>query len=1078
MRAVLPVLLLVQPLLSCSGPDTQTPTRTPLAPDQSWAAVGHVGALTRGVAALSDGRVIAATATGLKASDDRGVTWTAPPSQGLPDGAITGVFALGDDALLAWVHGRGALRSSDGGETWAEISGPPTEPLLQDLLNPRAQVVPRAVAPGPNGVLWMAALGGLFTSDDGGEDWAAVDLAATSGSFNALFTDVAVQGDRIWAVSQRADSMLPSRYQGLLHGTVFASDDGGATWTERGDAVPGTYPTSVALAGEVACVGSMDLGVWCGPTDPTADLPFAAVTGGPSDPIGLRFDGDALLVLSASMGAWRHRDGAWSAHTPAGAMAGWADGVALSVDGEALALEPGPGRPPSLADSGVVSVALSFHVNLYHSSRGDSNDDDGYGQDLRVLRAVLDWLDAHPGVQADWDIENHFSLEGWLAADGPDIIARIQDRVAAGQDDVRIMSWNNGAMASSTREEFDAAVSRAQASGQAAFGRMVPGVQPQGSTFTPDHVGWYRDHDVRWVTLSYSATGSTGPRQDVTLEGRASTNPVTLRDPQTAATLTWVPTYHHADLLDHGGLRGWTKQLRQSTPGDNLLVIHFDGDAESWERFDQELDAVADLVEAGEVEWTTIQGYLDHHDPVQTLDATFDVADGTGDGFQSWAEKDLNHELATTLAQAREFADQADWLADGDLDIDAQLDDALTPRLLTLSTTHFGRAAPTLADDRVASGRALAAEAFDAARAAQEAAKDLWMAEHPVLEGTMVVINPRDASGTALVQAEVRVPQSDWTSEQALAVYDDSGSELVVHVGPPRSSRGDWAVPLTFALDVNADAAHTLTWTHRAEGARPTGGLSPADVPSHPQFGHLGPPRTACDGRDADATESAAPPTMADPRTARAVSGVEWRVPLCDAESTVLVDRSVYAGMPGLVVRVEARMGAPSDPTLAETIALSPLQCDGTAERITWRTFGGAERSRDVRAGVAAWNGQSADGWVALDCTSGARIQVAHRVGLRSSLAFAPFSEQNGKATLAPLGTLWGASPWHDGPRTGGTGLGDWVTSLVGSQFRPAAPDWSGKQVRYQLLVGDDLDPGTLDLFAHPPLVLVGPARE
>ncbi len=199
-------------------------------------------------------------------------------------------------------------------------------------------------------------------------------------------------------------------------------------------------------------------------------------------------------------------------------------------------------------------------------------------------------------------------------------------------------------------------------------------------------------------------------------------------------------------------------------------------------------------------------------------------------------------------------------------------------------------------------------------------------------------------------------------------------------------------------------------------------------------------------------------------------------MPFCDAEVRVAVDRSVFAGLNGVVVQITADVGSPSDPENAESIALSPLSCAGPAASIAWQSFGGSLRQRPVRAGAETWNGQAADGWVALQCTDGPLLQVSHQVSQRSSLAFAPFAEQGGKALLAPLGTLWGDSPWHDARRTGGLGLGDTVTALVGAQFRPAAPDWSARQVRYRLLLGQDLDPGTLDLFAHPPLVLVGSA--
>jgi hypothetical protein len=79
----------------------------------------------------------------------------------------------------------------------------------------------------------------------------------------------------------------------------------------------------------------------------------------------------------------------------------------------------------------------------------------------------------------------------------------------------------------------------------------------------------------------------------------------------------------------------------------------------------------------------------------------------------------------------------------------------------------------------------------------------------------------------------------------------------------------------------------------------------------------------------------------------------------------------------------------------------------------------------------------------------------------------------SGTAVFAPLGTLWGDTPWHFGRRLGGIGVGDMV-GIVTPQFNPAAPDWSGKTVRYRLLVGENIAEDTLDLFAHPPLVRVG----
>jgi len=198
-----------------------------------------------------------------------------------------------------------------------------------------------------------------------------------------------------------------------------------------------------------------------------------------------------------------------------------------------------------------------------------------------------------------------------------------------------------------------------------------------------------------------------------------------------------------------------------------------------------------------------------------------------------------------------------------------------------------------------------------------------------------------------------------------------------------------------------------------------------------------------------------------------------YALPFCDAAATVAHELAAFDGLPGIVLRVEAEIGTPSDPLRAESVALSPLACPGALASITWPTFGGNVRTRPARQGQETWNGHSADGWISLHCAGGATLSIAHRVVERTSLAFAPLRTKGERAIVAPLGTLWGDPPWHDARRIGGLGMGDILTGAVGSQFRPSAPDWAGKKITYTLLVGDDLDPDTLDLFAHPPQVRV-----
>lgn len=968
--------------------------------------------------------------------------------------------AIGDGVLLGWRQGTGLLRSEDGGLSWAAPAAPPEQPLLA-LLNPRGQVFPRDTAVDGRGVVWLAALGGLYTSADQGDTWTPVDLSST-GRFNVLFTGVAVDGDRVAAVAQLADSLLPADLQGVFSGTVFLSEDGGVTWSVPGTELPGAAPMDVAFQHGRVVVATLGEGTQAWDGSAWTDL------GGPVDAVGLMVSDQALRVASASRGLWALAEHTWY-QRDVGPVADMERTLALGSGGalmmaEDFQVDAELAAPPA---GGRVYVALSYHVNLYHSYRGDSPTDDGYGVDIDVIRTVLDHHDARPAFHADWDIENHFSLDGWLAEDAPDIVERIATRVAAGTDDVRLMSWNNGAMATHTREEFDQAILRAQASNEAAFGRVVAGVQPQECMFSPDHIGAYGDLGVDWVTLFYAANGFTALRRDTLLEGVQAFQAFSLNDPQTGRSIVAVPAWHHGDVLDHGGLAAWVRQLSDAHPDDTLLLIHFDADSETWEGFDREMDALTPLIEEGIAVPTTIQAWLDTHPPTFAVDLLGDVADGTGDGFQSWAEKDWNHRLATRLFEARRHLDAAGVLGSDPSDPDwAAASEAL---LLGLSTTHFGLAAPYLHPDRVASATGFADEATARAAVAVETAR---AALGPLQPGTVEVVNTRQVSGPALVEFTLEGPAASLDDVSGVALLDASGQEVPLWLGEPTTDGDTTRLPAAAVLSLEARSRQVFTWTATAGGDRATG-----DVVGLEPLAELGVPFTRCAGVVSEGVPEGQAPVAVDPRAVRAEGGTTWSLGLCGAVGSVQVTQQAWAGLDGVVVTVQATLGLPDDPTDAEEVVLTPLTASaGPQDAVTlaWRTFQGTTRERPIPPWIDTWNGWSVDGWIRLH-TPSASLAVAHRVPDRSSLAFAPLRRDGTQVLLAALGTLWGDGPWHDGRRTGGSGVGDVAVSLVGSQFRPAAPDWAGQEVTYRLLVGPAPSEATLELFAHPPLVRVSP---
>ena len=112
-----------------------------------------------------------------------------------------------------------------------------------------------------------------------------------------------------------------------------------------------------------------------------------------------------------------------------------------------------------------IYLAFRFHVNFYHSYRGDTPDEGGFGKDIRIIRRIIEVLDAFNAegvpVRGTWDIENYFSLEKIMPKHCPDIIESWQRRVAEGKDEVQLMSYNNGLISAHTAAEFDYAIGRA-----------------------------------------------------------------------------------------------------------------------------------------------------------------------------------------------------------------------------------------------------------------------------------------------------------------------------------------------------------------------------------------------------------------------------------------------------------------------------------------------------------------------------------------------------------------------------------------------------------------------------------------
>ncbi len=360
-----------------------------------------------------------------------------------------------------------------------------------------------------------------------------------------------------------------------------------------------------------------------------------------------------------------------------------------------------------------IHIAYGFHVNCYHSYRGDSNDNLGFGSDIRIIRKILDTLtefnkEGVP-VKGTWDTENFFSLQKILPEYAPDIIEKMKERVEEYGDENIIMGYNNGALSAMNDEEFEEsirlAVTNKNGSGlKDIFGKCEMIVRPQEVMFTPSQVSLYNKLGIKAVCLYYSCVPFDAFRTIVPkLSDEEAFNPLTYT--YKGESITVIPTYSNPDVCDAGCLRAWVKELRAKQENgeinrDLFIFINMDADAIFWETLDigpvtgkiANTDGIHGLVkevaELPYVVFDTPGGYLKNHPPVGKIDFTHDTADGNFTGYASWAEKPFNRKIWTRIERARMLAKVT---AEED-----RMSPSFDSRILLLSTTHFGLATPVL----------------------------------------------------------------------------------------------------------------------------------------------------------------------------------------------------------------------------------------------------------------------------------------------------------------------------------------------------------------------------------------------
>jgi hypothetical protein len=465
-----------------------------------------------------------------------------------------------------------------------------------------------------------------------------------------------------------------------------------------------------------------------------------------------------------------------------------------------------------------VYVTLGFHTNFYHSWRGDTPDEAGFGTDIRVVREILRMLDAAnahgQAARGYWESDNEFTLEEILPQYAPDIIAGIRKRVNAGLDEVLVAPYDNGLFGAMTEHEMRAAlrwaVHNPWGSGvEDLFGSYVPIVRPQEYMFTTGAIPILASEDMRGVILAYSNYPFTAFSNFVApLPPEQRYNPLWLRTEPNGPRTILVPAVSLGDVINFVSLEEWLLALRHlQTAGavkrDLLLNINFDADAETWLpvklpralRWLPNTGGLQEYIDAvNKYEWaafTTPGEYLRTHEPVGEMVVRQDMADGGWDGNYSWAEKAASHDLWTAIEQSRLAARRARALLRDAPQAVArrvrkQVEALLTrgrtsgffQRIRALSTTHFGMSTPMVNEERQAVAEQIAGAALERAQSAERVAANEVAQTDTADEDLLYefVVQDLEEKGEAAEQI-VRVP--------VILTGIDEQTELVTDGGQP-----------------------------------------------------------------------------------------------------------------------------------------------------------------------------------------------------------------------------------------------------------------------------------------------------
>ena len=412
-----------------------------------------------------------------------------------------------------------------------------------------------------------------------------------------------------------------------------------------------------------------------------------------------------------------------------------------------------------------IYLALSPHINYYHSYRGDSKGETGFGKDLAMMRGIIDELDKIEdmglgSVKISWDYGDTFWSIQLQKEFQPDVLDRVIERCKKGKDEVLIGSWGNVMQPVMDTEEFlqqhQWFLENSMGIGvnQLFPGRVSPYARTQETMFTQGMIELYNAIGVKGICNYYSVYGfdATRPFIKPRLDWNQRYGLVKFNSTMSDASCLMIPTYGFGDILDFCSMKRWLKIIRKKQAsgeirGHALLFLNFDMDYENW--LSMKLPSFLSWLpnSRGLMEFAEVVDQLDYVEFANLLEIVpklevhgettlrEDVADGMWNGYYNWSQKFNNTRFWTVGQRARWLKCISDTLTTKKIvensvsNINGLIRDSsespetyFKNKILFNSTTSFGMAMPFLHSDRRKTAISYALKAFNSSQKAFEIA--------------------------------------------------------------------------------------------------------------------------------------------------------------------------------------------------------------------------------------------------------------------------------------------------------------------------------------------------------------------